>query len=311
MPMISVKCSGRAIIAVNNSFSGEILPGNSLSVPAGSGTTYLAAYPLEEENRPVWCAVENDGFLLRLSPCAGRLCRWSEEIYELELKPEKKRRPLPPLVFQEKKWGGAFAGICAGFFVAEDERGTRRFFESSAPIDDFSVLSPRYAVLQSGKTLTVVDQDMTAVLTREVNAFSVESNRLQLRFCPGGMDSYEIRQSYDAATMALTESVIERRETETELSAIRCFCEAVRLDLEEEALSFLTQALAKEMSFEEIKDFLGPFDSLDEVRYLPNSPLHSLALRYAVDAWNYHYMCYEFSVDSAGGRVLIDDIAQL
>ena len=310
MPMISVKCPGRAILAVNNSFSGEVLPNHSVSVPAGSGTTYISAYPLEEDTQPVWVAVENDGLLLHLAPCSGRLCRWSDEIYELELCIKKNKKELPPLILNEKKWGASFAGICAGFFVAEDERGARRFFQCEEPIDDFSVLSSGYAALQSGGKLTVVDQEMKAVLSLEVNTFSVENNRLHLRFCPGGMDSYEIRQSYNTATMEPTESVIERRESETELSAIRCFCEAVRLNLKEEALSFLTPELSRDMSFEEIKEFLGPFDSMEEVRYLPNSPLHSVALRYAVDACNFHYLCYEFNIIS-GGRPLIDDIAQL
>ena len=53
MPMISVKCPGRAILAVNNSFSGEVLPNHSVSVPAGSGTTYISAYPLEEDAQPM------------------------------------------------------------------------------------------------------------------------------------------------------------------------------------------------------------------------------------------------------------------
>ncbi len=310
MPMISVKCPGRVILAVNNSFAGEVLPNQSISVPAGSGTTYIAAYPLEEDGLPVWVAIENDGMLLHLAPCSGRLCRWSDEIYELELCIKKKKPEFPPFILNEKKWGAAFAGICAGFFVAEDEHGARRFFQCEEPIDDFSVLSAGYAALQSGKKLTVVTQEMTAVLSLEVNTFSVENNRLYLRFYPGGMDSYEILQTYNTATMERMESVIERRESETELSAIRCFCEAVRLDLKEEALSFLTPGLTEDMSFEEIKDFLGPFDSIEEVRYLPNSPLHSVALRYAVDACNFHYLCYEFHIIS-GDRPLIDDIAQL
>lgn len=308
MPMISVTCAERAILTVNNAFSGELSPGSSLSVPAGSGTTYLAAFPLEENARPIWCAVENDGLLLHLSPCAGCLCRWSEEIYELNLNLQIKSWNLPPLILNEKRWGDAFAGICAGFFVAEDAGGQRHFFACSEPIDDFFILSSSYAVLQSGKMLTVVDRTMTACLSLTVNDFSVENGRLNLRFCPGGMDSYEIRQSY-TADMTLAESVIERQTTETETAAIRCFCEAVRLNLEEEALSFLTPELAQEMSFQEIKDFLGPFDSLEEIRYLP-APQHSLALRYAVDACNYHYLCYEFSLKGKG-KILIDDIAQL
>lgn len=77
--------------------------------------------------------------------------------------------------------------------------------------------------------------------------------------------------------------------------------------MKDEAESFLTDSLKRDMSFEDIREFLGVFDETDLPEYVFKERENTVALRYMLDEWNFHYMCFEFVLKGS----LIDDICQL
>ncbi len=309
MPLISLRCNISAIISVNNAFAGEASPSSCLSIPFSGKAIYIGAFPLEPDFMPLWCKLESKNSYISLCPCHAILSKWSDEIYELEIQFQP-ILPFPiPMIIHQERWGACIAGECGGWFAFELPDGERRVYEKSG-ICEYCVLNEKFVLLKYPERDVVIDRDLHTYFSCKTDSYSVKNDVLSVEFSPGGMDSYKITQQYSLKNMSLLESRISRSDDESPLALCRCFCESVRLDLKDEAMSFLTQSLKEEMNFEEIHDFLGCFDRIDAVKYTEIQQ-GSLALRYSLDKYNYHYMCYHFKTKKEAERLLIDDIEQI
>ncbi len=303
MPTINIKCNADAMISVNGQFAGIIKSGQTLTLPTGTADTVISAMPSEKGYIPACCIIENGE---RLAPCNGQLCRWSDDIYELELELETLPEACPPLLIGEQKWNDGFAGMCGGYFVCESARGEHSFFPKK--IKDFRLVGS-LALLELDSGSCVIDRSMNTVFPQaRISACDVSGDVLSVSFSPGDMDYFEITERISVSSGNVLSSNVEHAELATRRDMLRCFCQAVRLKLADIAMSFLSPTL--DMRFDEIEDFLGVFDRTDPVRYIACNSETSIALRYKLDENNYDYMCYEFDI-SSDGKILINDITQI
>ena len=292
------------VLSINGNFYGILYPEKPLTVPTPKADTYICAVPQSEEypslNYFIQC-----GQGIRLLPCSGRLARWSESFYDLFLV-FKKNPPLPPpVILKQQKWGDGIAGLAGGYFVFENNGGCKYFPEA---IKDFVPLSTEHMILRQESSLLVIDREMNVVLKRDRADYRIENGILTLNFTPGDMDFFTVEQRFDKKIISTR---IINEDYSCTFDRLRCFCQAVRLNLEEIALRFVTPALKEQMSFDAIKDFLGIFDQTDTCKYLSESTDGTVALRYMVDESNFHYMCYRFRVDASTGTPLIYDIEEI
>ncbi len=291
-------------LSINGSFYGILYPEKPITVPTPSTDTYISAVPQDEDylQQNYFIRREQD---IRLLPCSGRLARWNESFYELFFVFKKKPLLPPPVILKQQKWGDGVAGLAGGYFVFENNSGCNYFPES---VRDFVPLSNEHMVLQQESALLIIDRRMNVILKRESAEYAIENGILTLLFTPGDMDFFTIEQKFDKKIFSTR---VINEEYSCDFDRLRCFCQAVRLDLKDIALSFLSPSLKEQMSFEAIKDFLGVFDQTDRCRYLSENSDSAVALRYMVDSSNFHYMCYRFKTDGSTGAALIDDIEEI
>lgn len=303
MPTLEIRSSLTCAIHVNGVYAGTVFSEKSITLPFSLAETVFYAIPLENDAAPVYIIIK-EGRLLRSH---ARLNKWSEEIFELILTPPPYRKPVPPIITKEQKWNG-YLGLCGEYLVHEALDGTRSFFDT--PVKDFVPFGK--AVLAIGEKHVI---PLGAALTpiREPIPFTeykLENNFLFLYLTPGDMDFFTVISTYDES-LRLISSEIQEEKCVTDLDRIRAFCQATRLGLKDTALQFISPALKAEMDFESIKEFLGIFDQTDTPRYLSRHAENAVALRYCIDEWNFHYICYEFTLSTTTGVKLIDDITEL
>jgi hypothetical protein len=263
----------------------------------------MYAFPLEEDLAPIYIIIKEG----RLLPAPARLNKWHDDIYELVLEFRRPPCALPPIVTKELQWNG-YLGLCGGYVVHENLNGTRRFF--STPVNDVTIFNKKVLAETNGG-LMVLNEELEVI--KEINpcdSYQANGTQLTVTFTPGDMDLFTVEQVYDEK-FNLISTVLKEEKCVTELDRLRAFCQAVRLNLKDVAMGFITDTLKQETSFESIKEFLGIFDQTDTPRYLSRQTENAIALRYCIDKYNFHYMCYEFSFDATTGVKLIDDISEL
>ena len=302
MSTLTVKANAPCALFLNGGFLTFLKEENEYTLPMPQGCAMLSAHPFDSRYSALDYFIE-DKLLLS---CGGRLCRWSEELFELFFVFTFSPCCLPPIITKEAEWAKGYAGICGGYFVFE--KNDRKAYPT--PVEDFFIISQTHMLLKGIQGFCVIDEDLNEVLPpMKLTDFSVD-NGLSLTFSPGDMELIRIHRKY-SPQMHLLSTAAELESCQTPTDRLRLFCQAVRLDLKNEALSFLTEDLKEAMPFEEIKEFLGIFDQVDIPRYSFAGIKNSIALRYMVNESNFHYMCYEFTIDTTTGVALIDDIAQL
>lgn len=291
-------------LSINGNFYGILYPEKPITVPTPKADTYLCAVPQDGEyptlNYFICC---EQG--IRLLPCSGRLARWNESFYELFFVFEKKSVTPPPVILKQEKWGDGIAGLAGGYFVFESNSGCKYFPEA---IEDFTPLTGEHMLFKQKNGILVIDRRMNVILKRDSADCRIENGVLIIKFTLGDMDFFTVEQRFDRKIISTR---IINEEYTCIFDRLRCFCQAVRLDLRDVALSFVTPSLKEQMSFEAIKEFLGVFDQTDGCRYLSESSDNTVALRYMVDSSNFHYMCYRFKTDHSTGIPLIDDIEEI
>ena len=308
MPSLLISANEQCVVSINGSFLGLIRQGDEKNIPLSTGQSLFVVQPVEALWEPLVCIIENSGEPHCI--CGGVLSRWSEEIYCLRLELFPKRVSPPPLLMKEEKWGDGFAGLCGDCFVFEDSLGNRSFIDE--PVEDFVILSKKFVLLKQQDSLCVIDRALNKVIAPvPCENFRIENNGLILSFVPWNMDCFTLEERYSLEDLSLIKSDLTFLKRETPLDLVRSFCQCVRLSREAEALELLTPSLKREFSFQSIKDFLGPFDACESVRFISSPANNTLALRYKIDRFNYHFLCYELSVDASSGTPLIDDVSQL
>ena len=308
MPSLLISTNQQCVISINGSFYGIVHQNDEKTLPLPTGETVIIALPVSACFEPLVCLITNES-----QPhcfCGGILSKWSDEIYCLKIRFAQKAPTPPPFLLKEEKWGDGFAGLCGGCFVFESNSGSRKFINDE--IEDFVILSPKFALLKQKDSLFVVDRQ----LDKKTDSFPctehrVEGNTLILSYVPWEMDCFTLEEHFSLEDMSSKACHLTFTKQETIQDTIRCFCQCVRLNKEKEALGFLTPSLKQEFSFQNLKDFLGPFDACESVRFLASPSPSTIALRYKINDNNYHFLCYEFSIDSSSGLPLIDDVSQL
>ena len=286
-----------AAVSINGNFLGFLEENKTLTLPLPTSDTYFTAVTNKTNcNQLNYFITFERG--IRLSSCSGRLCRWSEDIYELFFVFEEALLPPPPVILKEGHWNNKLIGLCGGYFLIENKTGYKYFPEI---VDDYDIFN-EYAILKKKDTVIIIDKNLNEILRRDCCAYIKDSDKIILRFTPGEMDFFFVEQIFNGTILS---SKMIQADCNSDFDRLRCFCQAVRLNLDFD--KFLTPSLKSQMTQSDITEFLGVFDATDSCRYLPKDTESSLALRYMVDKSNFHYICYRFKIDSG----LIDDISEI
>ena len=299
MATLTLRTNITCAISLNGQFLGMLYEDKPITIPLPCDYTFFSAIP-EDSNYPCLNYFLSFKGGIKLLSCTGRLCKWNNDIYELFFVFKNLRQPPPPVILKEGLWGRDTVGLCGGYFLIENNNGYNYFPEI---VDGYEVLSENFALLQKESTVFIINKNMEEVLKRDFCTYEKSRNGTILRFTPGDMDFFTIEQIFNERILS---SKIIQADCKSTFDRLRCFCQALRLNLN--CQEFLTPSLLSQMSVENIKDFLGIFDQTDSCRYI-TSHENSLALRYMVDPCNFHYLCYQFKIDSATN--LIDDIFEL
>ncbi len=300
MATLTLQTNITCAISINGGFLGILYKEKPITIPLPADYTFFSAIPENSDypclNYFLTCQGE-----IRLITCSGRLCKWNDDIYELFFVFNKSTPPPPPVILKEGLWGQQTVGLCGGYFLKENGNGYDYFPKN---IDDYEIISKNFVLLKSDDTVYIVNENMEEVLQRKNCTYEKSGDNLILNFTPGDMDFFTVRQIFNNKIIS---SEIIQADCQNTFDRLRCFCQAIRLNVNCEG--FLTPSLLSQMSIENIKDFLGIFDQTDQCRYLATNCETALALRYMVDPCNFHYICYQFKMDSATN--LIDDIFEI
>lgn len=294
-------------ITLNGVFQGVLYNNKEISLPLINNETVICATAFESSYLPVSCFITPDPVVLQ----RGNAClfKWNEEIYQLSFMFKKLFSQAPPVILKELSWARGFLGLCGDYLVYEDQRGKRNYFPE--PIMDFDIFNDSCVLARTDTHIIPLNNNLTPLCSPlPCREYSLKGGMLKTTFFPGDMDFIEVHQSFNES-LTLIKSEISPITCQSTFDHLRLFCQAVRLDLQDVALNYLTPSLKEEMNFDSIKNFLGVFDQTDKPKYLANLNENAVALRYKLDDRNFHYMCYEFDIVTTTGTPLIDNIREL
>ncbi len=305
--LILTTCTPCAI-SLNGSFCGFLYNNKELTLPLPNGETVFCATPLNNDFQPTNCFIDVANGP-RLMPCDAKLLKWNHDIYELRFEFKKAVLPPPPVILKEYRWAKGFIGLCGGYIVFEKPNGSRTYYDNL--VDDLILFTEAVVLAKKDNFLIPLDINLNPLChPLPCDNFKIEGNRLFVSFTPGDMDFFTVEQIFDA-NLNLVSSDIITGQCSCAFDHLRLFCQAVRLNISDVALGYLTPSLKEEMNFESIKDFLGFFDQTDKPRYLSAFNENTLALRYKIDESNFHYICYDFTFNTTTDTILIDDIHEV
>ncbi len=310
MPSLLISAKTQAALFINGSFLGVINEHQEKTVPLPlSDQTVIAAQPLRDEFLPLWCLLDGDGEIC-LRETSARLSKWNDEIYTLFLDFKASPAPTVPIITKEATWGDCFVGICGESLVLENSLGQKTLF--CYPAQDFKILNDFFLLTTYNGSVCIANKSLSPIFAPlPACRYTLDSNAVKLSFSPGNMDFITLTETYSLKDMSLISRDFSCAPCKSSYEIIRCFCQAVRLGLNQVAEEFMTPELKADMSFENIKNFLGCFDHCEAVRFVSSPSQNSIALGYQIDKSNYHYMCYEFLLSNTSGAFLIDDIGEL
>lgn len=294
-------------ITLNGVYQGVLYNNKELSLPLINNETVICATAFDNGFLPVTCFITPDPVLLQ----SGNAClfKWNEEIYQLSFMFKKLFSQAPPVILKEKPWAKGFLGLCGDYLVFEDQRGKRNYFPE--PITDFDILNDSCVLAKTLTHIIPLNNNLTPICSPlPYREYSFNEGILKTVFSPGDMDFIEVHQSFNE-NLTLIKNEITHLTCQSTFDHLRLFCQAVRLDIKDLALKYLSPSLKQEMNFDNIKNFLGIFDQTDKPKYLSSFSENAIALRYKLDDRNFHYMCYEFNIITTTGIPLIDDIREL
>ncbi len=295
------------VISLNGVFQGALYNNKELSLPLLNGETILSASAFEEGFFPIVSHIDADPF--RLKNGSAHLYKWNEDIYLLELVFKKPFSSVPPIILKEQPWANGFLGLCGNYLIFEQQNGNRIYFPE--PIIDFEPFNNSCVLAKTLTHIIPLNKNLAPLCAPlPCREYSLQDKTLHTIFSPGDMDFFEVHQRY-SESLSLIKSEITPCTCNSTFDHLRLFCQAVRLNIKDLALNYLTPSLKEEMNFESIKTFLGVFDQTDKPKYLSAYRENTVALRYKLDDRNFHYICYEFNMVTTTGAPLIDDISEL
>ncbi|MBE7092116.1 MAG: hypothetical protein E7365_02925 [Clostridiales bacterium] len=294
-------------ITFNGSFQGALYNNKEISLPLINDEIVICATAFDNNFLPINCFITSDP--VRLQKGSAHLYKWNEEIYVLSFIFEKFCCSTPPIILKELPWAKGFLGLCGDYLVYENQKGTRTYFPE--PVLDFQPLNDSFVLARTGTHIIPLNKNLTPFCNPlPCREYFLNGENLEIVFSPGDMDFIDVHQTFNE-NLNLIKTEIVPCVCNNVFDHLRLFCQAVRLDIRDLALNYLTPSLKKEMDFNSIKNFLGIFDQTDKPKYLSNLNENAVALRYKIDEHNFHYMCYEFNIVTTTGMPLIDDIQEL
>lgn len=286
VPLIVIRSAAHSLIEVNGQILGECLPGSHVAMPAGdTGDYYISSTPLEGTGWPTTRKLTlSKGAALPPEGDSVELCAWPGGVYEISFATARNRicpahlpRRLDQLSFS--------CGRSRRTLTLYYDSGLRLLIEDEESSSCISLGQGDYGTLalytaagrqfaavitHEGSTshLLMLDSNTEAVLEISANEILLEEGWVA---AIDNMDTVMGHQQkrkfvYSAGEFSPIHPEIgffthEYSFPVGNAALVRAFAEAVREGFREEAMSYLTPDLRQSLPFDEIRDFLGNFQS--------------------------------------------------
>jgi hypothetical protein len=343
MKLLYINTGTLALININQSPSGE--SGNGpLTLPiAANSSFFITMLPLENDESLVYLP-----YTRKVSVAAGgaisvndgliELCHWPDNIIELNLNPlslyknegmDMSPQTLSPLNFQTggPRYTAYIYNDVSSSFAVEISELNRLIFISPLP---FSVVSAEVTLIHIGEMPYLCATGSTSENKQFIYIAGIipTFRTLLCTVCEtyeiaGGLISVttegeyaQIRTSYENSDGVLTPAgkeygwftCEEKKPSTPEETALRLIS-AVREDMPEAAMKYLTPSLSEGLSFADLKEFLGNFTST--ARPISSScPQNCIALKYPTGKNIYTARLFCVETKKVRGELLIDNIRE-
>ena len=291
IPLIVIHTDVNAMIEVNGQRIGECVKGGHIAIPVSdTGNCYILALPLSDDGGsrryPIMRKISfEDGRMVQPSPGDIRVCKWHDDVYEIELNLGSLPAEVPALPYTIERvilpWRGARDTYVMTLYY---ENGLRLMLEEGdivrcgfalgdghgGNISFLDVGNARlvtvHASLNDRERLLVLNQGTTPILDISGDKASIEDSRPQIINALNTAVGHETRTRYEFNRDRFIELPAERgffthdyvRPADRRGIAI-AFCEAAQQDFMEETFSYLTEDLRSSLTFDQIKDFVGNY----------------------------------------------------
>lgn len=281
-----------AVICINNTAVGFVKAGDTMPIYC-DGNIIVSAFDPFGKTSPVWCNIK-DGKLL---PSPGRLCMIDCDHFFLDI---FMPCALPPIVIKEQFWLNGYCGLCGEFFVFQQQTQTTYFSEQG--VLSYKIVG-KYAILFFRDKTVFVNSQLSVCLTLPKCEIEVEQSRIIANIFPEDMRFFTVVRVYSLSLELLSTTCKTVAPTSNIETAI-AFCQGIRYGISD-VFDMLTPEAKSAFTFEQAKEFLGSFD-LIKVK-----SDNTLLLRYMIDEYNFHYMCYKFDFVHSTPCDLIDNISEV
>ncbi|MEL7609956.1 MAG: hypothetical protein AAGU74_10655 [Bacillota bacterium] len=290
LPMLIIRSDVPSLIEVNGRLQGEIAPDGYLAMPlSDTGDYYVCAIPLMDDRDVRRFSVTrklslNEGALT--SPIIGDvdLCTWPGGVYEMKICPgsfQADRTQAFPYTICVLEWqreeqthtitlyyenglrlsAEEQGRVIAGYSLGDGTGGTLSLLD----VGDDNLLLVRIGT-RRGERMLALDFNLSPLLEIEGDTVYVDEG------CPSAVKrldtllKHEERTRYeyrDGQFLALSPEIgfftHPPERPGDNLSLAIAFCEAVRENQREEALSYLASDLVNTLNFDDIRSFFGDF----------------------------------------------------
>lgn len=290
VPMLMIRSDIRSLVEVNGALLGEGAWDSYVAMPvSGDGEYYVCVSPLTDDKTykryPVTRKIEFcDGKLKQPPPKDVLVCMWPGGVYEISICPGKlpveEAAPFPFTLDQAELGQGAkrrqftlyfdnglklaveeAGNIIKGFTLGDGSKGYLQIMEQS----DCRLLEV-HSELQHLERLLILNYELEVLLDISGSRVEVTNGQPAIIERLGTQRGHERRMRYEylkGEFFALEPETgfftHQYTRPATNLELAEAFCEAVREDMKEEALSYLTGDLRDSLDFDEIKQFIGSF----------------------------------------------------
>ena len=286
VPLIVIRCAAHSLVEVNGHILGECGPGSHVAMPAGdTGDYYISATPLEGDGWPTTRKLSlSEGVALAPEGDSMELCAWPGGVYEISfprrrpaVRPADFPRQLDQLSFSCGRFRRTLTlywdeglklliedeGRSSCISLGRGDYGTLALY--TAGTRQFAAVTTREG---SASHLLMLDANAEAALEISASEISLEPDCIAAIDDMGTVMGHQRRRKfvYSAGEFSAVcpETGFFTRDYVFPASPgmlTRAFAEAVREGFREEALSYLTEDLRENFRFDEIRDFLGNFQS--------------------------------------------------
>lgn len=343
MKLLYINTGIRALININQSPAGESGSGPLTMPIAANSTFFITMLPLENDESLIYLPYTRKvsaagGGAISVNDGLIDLCLWPDNIIELNLNPlavyknegmEMSPQTLSPLNFQTggSRYTAYIYNDLSSSFVVEISDLNRLTFLSPLP---FFAVSAEVTLIRIGELQYLCATGRTS----ENKQFIYVADMLpafHTRLCTV-CDEYEltdgrisvttegeyaqIRTSYENREGVLTPAgkeygwftCEEKKPSSPEEAALRLIS-AVREDMPEAAMKYLTPSLSEGLSFSDLKEFLGNFSSTAHP-ISSSCPQNCIALKYPSGKNIYTARLFCVEIKKTRGELLIDNIRE-